>query len=79
MCIKARHLHCTTINISNIMTAVREFSEDDINKSTENFSPSRELGHGGFGTVYKGYINGTNIAVKVLSEASECDAVVVCT
>lgn len=36
-----------------------------LRKVTKNFAPENELGHGGFGTVYKGELeDGTNLAVK---------------
>ncbi|PRQ32600.1 putative protein kinase RLK-Pelle-LRR-IX family [Rosa chinensis] len=36
-----------------------------LRKVTNNFAPEKELGHGGFGTVYKGELeDGTNLAVK---------------
>ncbi|KAK3415906.1 hypothetical protein EUGRSUZ_H01369 [Eucalyptus grandis] len=41
------------------------FSEEDLRRATDNYSQSRVLGHGGFGTVYKGMLpNGTIVAVK---------------
>eukprot|EP00271_Cylindrocystis_brebissonii_P020360 TRINITY_DN6704_c0_g2_i2.p1 TRINITY_DN6704_c0_g2~~TRINITY_DN6704_c0_g2_i2.p1 ORF type:complete len:1285 (+),score=190.67 TRINITY_DN6704_c0_g2_i2:164-4018(+) len=40
-------------------------------ESTENFSPSKVLGEGGFGSVYKVTLkDGTNLAVKRLNEGS---------
>jgi hypothetical protein len=33
------------------------FSYEELEQATERFSPSKELGDGGFGTVYKGMRN----------------------
>ncbi|MBA0686909.1 hypothetical protein Goari_014477 [Gossypium aridum] len=50
----------------------RRFSYKDLVAATNNFSSERKLGEGGFGAVYKGYINELDrtIAVKKISEAS---------
>lgn len=41
------------------------FSSDDLNKATDKFNPSRILGQGGQGTVYKGMLeDGMIVAVK---------------
>ncbi|EFJ26560.1 hypothetical protein SELMODRAFT_172755 [Selaginella moellendorffii] len=41
------------------------FSARDINQATGNYSPSRKIGQGGFGTVYYGKLrDGTPVAVK---------------
>ncbi|KAF8015430.1 hypothetical protein BT93_H1055 [Corymbia citriodora subsp. variegata] len=41
------------------------FSEEDLQRATDNYSQSRFLGQGGFGTVYKGMLpDGTIVAVK---------------
>ena len=53
------------------MFIVREFTEEDLKIATDNFSAARRLGDGGFGTVYRGYMNGTNLAIKKLTEVSE--------
>ncbi|MBA0832635.1 hypothetical protein Goarm_017017 [Gossypium armourianum] len=50
----------------------RRFSYKDLVAATNNFSSERKLGEGGFGAVYKGYINELDrtIAVKKISEGS---------
>nr|VDD41637.1 unnamed protein product [Brassica oleracea] len=44
------------------------FAYEDVVKMTNNFG--RVLGRGGFGTVYHGYYNNLQVAVKLLSETS---------
>ncbi|KAF5802382.1 putative protein kinase RLK-Pelle-DLSV family [Helianthus annuus] len=46
------------------------FSFSIIAQSTASFSPENRLGEGGFGPVYKGLIEGKEIAVKRLSKTS---------
>ncbi|KAK4788398.1 hypothetical protein SAY86_019717 [Trapa natans] len=48
---------------------VRVFSYQELEEATDNFHPSRELGDGGFGTVYYGKLgNGRPVAIKRLYE-----------
>ncbi|KAE8705170.1 putative leucine-rich repeat receptor-like protein kinase [Hibiscus syriacus] len=44
------------------------FNYSEVSRMTNNFE--RVLGKGGFGTVYHGSFNGTQVAVKMLSESS---------
>ncbi|KAF5737577.1 hypothetical protein HS088_TW13G00462 [Tripterygium wilfordii] len=47
---------------------LRLFSYDELKIATDNFSASNKIGEGGFGSVYKGFLqDGTVVAVKVLS------------
>lgn len=47
--------------------SAKTFSASDIERATNNFDPSRILGEGGFGRVYRGILeDGTEVAVKVL-------------
>ncbi|KAB1218477.1 hypothetical protein CJ030_MR3G026357 [Morella rubra] len=46
----------------------RQFTYSELLRITNNFS--RILGKGGFGTVYHGYIDDTQVAVKMLSQSS---------
>ncbi|KAL8208492.1 hypothetical protein R6Q57_007904 [Mikania cordata] len=47
------------------------FSFSVVAKSTDSFSPENKLGEGGFGSVYKGVLEGKEIAVKRLSMTSK--------
>ncbi|KAK6927923.1 Protein kinase domain [Dillenia turbinata] len=48
---------------------VQVFSYQELEEATNNFDPSREIGDGGFGTVYYGQLNdGRIVAVKRLYE-----------
>ena len=44
------------------------FTEDELVQASDNFS--QQLGNGGFGLVYKGYMNGSFVALKKLTEVS---------
>ncbi|KAK8712977.1 hypothetical protein V6N13_148205 [Hibiscus sabdariffa] len=50
----------------------RRFSHTDLASATNNFSEHRKLGEGGFGAVYKGYLNDLSmvVAVKRISRGS---------
>ena len=42
------------------------FTEDQLMKASDGFS--HQLGNGGFGLVYKGFMNGSFVALKKLTE-----------
>lgn len=61
--------------------SLKEFSFKDLKIATNNFSPDRLLGQGGFGLVYKGWVDeetlapskrgiGTAVAIKILKPES---------
>ncbi|XP_057508802.1 LEAF RUST 10 DISEASE-RESISTANCE LOCUS RECEPTOR-LIKE PROTEIN KINASE-like 1.2 isoform X1 [Actinidia eriantha] len=53
----------------NIYFGVPVFSYHELEEATNNFDPSKELGDGGFGTVYHGKLkDGREVAVKRLYE-----------
>ncbi|CAN1820169.1 U-box domain-containing protein 34 [Linum perenne] len=44
----------------------RKYSIEEIEVATENFSDSRKIGEGGYGPVYRCYLDHTPVAIKVL-------------
>ncbi|KAL5231876.1 hypothetical protein ABZP36_030652 [Zizania latifolia] len=47
-----------------------EFSLMELEKATQNFSNSHGIGQGGFGSVYKGFLRNTTVAIKMLNADS---------
>ncbi|XP_062088376.1 probable LRR receptor-like serine/threonine-protein kinase At1g51880 [Humulus lupulus] len=79
--LRRRHHHAAAISLEgrNLNSVANEEDESynnkmqqytysEIQKVTNNFQ--RVLGEGGFGKVYHGYLNGTEVAVKMLSSSS---------
>lgn len=44
----------------------RKYTIEEIEEATEKFSESNKIGEGGYGPVYKGYLDHTPVAIKVL-------------
>ncbi|KAK9075910.1 hypothetical protein SSX86_004240 [Deinandra increscens subsp. villosa] len=66
-------LHVSELHVSESHKDVMElplFSFYTVAKSTDSFSLDNKLGEGGFGPVYKGMLDGKEIAVKRLSKTS---------
>ncbi|XP_053695491.1 serine/threonine-protein kinase pelle-like [Sabethes cyaneus] len=51
-------------NLAAIVGGLPQFSYEELREATNNWSPSNELGKGGFGIVYKGYFKHTFVAIK---------------
>lgn len=47
-----------------------EFSFAEIEKATQNFDPSVKIGEGGYGSIYKGCLRHTQVAIKMLHSDS---------
>ncbi|KAL1344872.1 hypothetical protein AAHE18_08G075700 [Arachis hypogaea] len=45
----------------------RRYTMEEIEAATEKFNPSRKIGEGGYGSVYKGDLENTPVAIKVLN------------
>lgn len=59
----------TNLEGSKVYFSVPVFSYSELEEATKSFDPSRELGDGGFGTVYYGKLkDGREVAVKRLYE-----------
>ncbi|XP_050379786.1 probable LRR receptor-like serine/threonine-protein kinase At1g51880 [Argentina anserina] len=57
-----------TVQLGTLESSKRNFTYSEIIKITRNFE--RILGKGGFGTVYHGHLDNTEVAVKMLSPSS---------
>lgn len=54
-----------TSNQGRVERAAKIFVSEELEKTTDNFNPSRIIGKGGFGTVFKGMLsNGEIVAIK---------------
>ncbi|KAJ4792098.1 Kinase protein with adenine nucleotide alpha hydrolases-like domain [Rhynchospora pubera] len=51
---------------SHVDVRYRKYTIDEIEVATDNFSPAKKVGEGGYGPVYKCYLDHTPVAVKVL-------------
>ncbi|KAL1328974.1 U-box domain-containing protein 33 isoform X1 [Arachis ipaensis] len=56
---------------SHVFQLFSEFSFAEIKEATNNFSPSQKIGEGGYGSIYKGILRQTEVAVKMLSPDSK--------
>ena len=58
------------LEIKSSSNAPHKFQLKELLAATNNFNSSNKLGKGGFGTVYKGTLNGKDVAVKRISKDS---------
>ncbi|GMI81080.1 hypothetical protein like AT2G24370 [Hibiscus trionum] len=56
----------TTLNSFGHRLRYRKYTIEEIKTATENFSPSRKIGEGGYGPVYHCNLDHTPVAIKVL-------------
>ncbi|XP_042379876.1 U-box domain-containing protein 33-like [Zingiber officinale] len=49
---------------------IRQFTETQVKKATDNFSECKRIGEGGYGPVYKARLLGNDVAIKMLSPKS---------
>ncbi|KAF9613949.1 hypothetical protein IFM89_013484 [Coptis chinensis] len=47
-----------------------EFSFSEIEAATRNFDPCLKIGEGGYGSVFKGFLRNTEVAIKLLNSSS---------
>ncbi|KAL1223017.1 U-box domain-containing protein 35 [Cardamine amara subsp. amara] len=53
-------------SLANNDLGYRKYRIEEIEEAAEDFSPSRKIGEGGYGPVYKGTLDYTQVAIKVL-------------
>lgn len=47
-----------------------DFSFSEIEEATRNFDPSGKIGEGGYGSIFKGFLRHTEVAIKMLNAHS---------
>lgn len=47
-----------------------DFSFPEIEEATQNFDPSLKIGEGGYGSIFKGFLRHTEVAIKMLNAHS---------
>lgn len=52
----------------DIPDSLQQFTLGQLSTATGNFDDAQIIGRGGYGSVYKGELHGTSVAVKVLAE-----------
>ncbi|CAJ1951497.1 unnamed protein product [Sphenostylis stenocarpa] len=60
----------TLENVAEIDNGYRTYTMEEIEKATNMFSESQKIGEGGYGPVYRCYLDNTEVAVKVLRPGS---------
>ena len=48
------------------------FTIRELKEATGDFDPTKVVGKGGFGEVYRGKLRHTDVAIKVLNDVSSC-------
>ncbi|XP_073012229.1 U-box domain-containing protein 33-like isoform X2 [Typha latifolia] len=54
-------------NINLVTESFSEFSHSEIEEATNNFDESLKIGEGGYGSVYKGFLRHTVVAIKMFN------------
>lgn len=54
----------SSTDFPGIVGDLPQFDYAELCRATDDWSPSNELGKGGFGVVYKGYFKNTHVAIK---------------
>lgn len=60
----------TEASSSHMPQFFSDFSFSEIEEATQNFNPSLKVGEGGYGSIYKGLLRHTQVAIKVLHSHS---------
>lgn len=50
---------------------IYEYFFPEIEQATRNFDPELKIGEGGYGSIYKGLLRHTQVAIKILKQGSE--------
>uniref|UniRef100_A0A0E0M4R4 RING-type E3 ubiquitin transferase n=1 Tax=Oryza punctata TaxID=4537 RepID=A0A0E0M4R4_ORYPU len=61
---KMSQINCNNVSCSTGAVALTEFTYTEIKEATNDFNESKMIGHGGCGSVYKGFLRHTTVAIK---------------
>ncbi|EEC85093.1 hypothetical protein OsI_32462 [Oryza sativa Indica Group] len=61
---KMSQINCNNVSCSTGAVALTEFTYTEIKEATNDFDESKMIGHGGCGSVYKGFLRHTTVAIK---------------
>lgn len=56
---------------TSMSSFVYEYCFPEIEQATHNFDPELKIGEGGYGSIYKGLLRHTQVAIKILHPQSE--------
>ena len=58
------------VSSSSVSQFYTEFDFSEVRDATRNFDPSLKIGEGGYGSIFRGFLRHTEVAIKMLNSHS---------